>query len=72
MLLPDAWKHGLPSASFLIGVFGSVIPVKRLENCIKALGTLRARDVDCMMVVVVRLSTQGIALNSTASFSVRT
>ena len=46
------WKYGIPRSAFVVGVFGSVIPVKRLEVCVQAVARVRERGLDCRLVSV--------------------
>lgn len=46
------WSQGIPAATFLIAVFGSLVPIKRVESCIRAVDALRAREVDCLLLLV--------------------
>ena len=46
------WRHGLPSDSFVVGIFGTVVPVKRFDSCLEAVADLRRRGVDCLLLVV--------------------
>ena len=46
------WKYGIPRSAFVVGVFGSVVPVKRLEVCVQAVARVRERRVDCRLVSV--------------------
>jgi glycosyltransferase involved in cell wall biosynthesis len=45
------WKHRLPSDAFVVGIFGTIIPIKRFDSCLEALAELRRRGVDWTLVV---------------------
>ena len=46
------WKYSIPRSAFVVGVFGSVVPVKRLEVCVQAVARVRERGLDCRLVSV--------------------
>jgi glycosyltransferase involved in cell wall biosynthesis len=44
--------YGLSPSTFVVGIFGSVVPVKRVEACLHALSRLKSRRPDVLMLVV--------------------
>jgi glycosyltransferase involved in cell wall biosynthesis len=45
-------QYGFTPSTFLIGIFGSVIPVKRIESCLRAMHCFRETHPDCLMLIV--------------------